>query len=360
MLTYENRPMVLSLYGGQTNTHVEYPCEATAEFTMTPAMPFGGPISPGRTAPVGGNAHFEINKQTERTLVHPLERLDPIDITFELNGIEVSFANEICRVSRKCDSEADVHDMLSAFHYLLPLTLNLDFIDAPFIGTVDCVVGGVKFYWAIADQRSITIVEGTTARLQEEKLQAALQRLTLLGASKPGGRLRILAALHWFHIACRLERVGHSPWEFLAEILLNLAKILEVLFPPSGTGMLDSARVGLAALGFSTEEIECWYIPALAIRNSIDVAHASLAEFEDSDLEVLHVYSARAENRFRLLLRRICDRVETGEWELPEYIDRNPSTQALKTIERLRTLLRGVLDERRSRTGLNICRTDQI
>ena len=54
----------------------------------------------------------------------------------------------------------------------------------------------------------------------------------------------------------------------MPEMILNLSKVLEVLFPPDGAGRtLDAARRGLTALGFSRTEIEGDYIPAMALRN---------------------------------------------------------------------------------------------
>jgi hypothetical protein len=121
--------------------------------------------------------------------------------------------------------------------------------------------------------------------------------------------------------------------------LLNYAKILEVLFPGPSGRTIDSARAGLAELRFLTGEIEAWFVPALALRNNIDVAHVSLAVFKQGDLEVLHKYSGGAEGHFRTLLARVCDEVATGRWELPEYRNDGPSDAVSATIEGLRAAL---------------------
>ena len=52
---------------------------------------------------------------------------------------------------------------------------------------------------------------------------------------------RIIAALKYYYTACRLSRVGNSPWEFMSEIILNFCKVLESLFPASR----DTVREGL-------------------------------------------------------------------------------------------------------------------
>ena len=69
--------------------------------------------------------------------------------------------------------------------------------------------------------------------------------------------------------------------EFLPEVVLNLAKVLEVLFPPGGDGRTrDAVRQNLSQLGFSELEIEADYIPAMALRNAAERADAGA---EDSD-----------------------------------------------------------------------------
>ena len=65
----------------------------------------------------------------------------------------------------------------------------------------------------------------------------------------------------------------------MSEVALNLAKTLEVLFPASASDTIDAARAGLSELGYESSIIEKWYIPAITLRNGLDVAHVSLATF---------------------------------------------------------------------------------
>jgi hypothetical protein len=54
-------------------------------------------------------------------------------------------------------------------------------------------------------------------------------RFTVISAAN---RRRLVAALFYFHVACRVKREGQIPGEFLAEALLNFHKVLEVLYGP--------------------------------------------------------------------------------------------------------------------------------
>jgi hypothetical protein len=71
--------------------------------------------------------------------------------------------------------------------------------------------------------------------------------------------------------------VAVTAGEFLAEALPNYTKVLVVLFPGQpGVETMDSARAGLRQLGYPDLEIERDFIPAMALRSHIDVAHVYL------------------------------------------------------------------------------------
>jgi hypothetical protein len=95
-----------------------------------------------------------------------------------------------------------------------------------------------------------------------------------------GGCLR---PTQYFHRACRLHRAQSNLGEFLAESLLNEAKILEVLFPAPPREDEKACSGWPEILGFNEEEIEALYIPALELRGAIDVAHPALAVFSTDD-----------------------------------------------------------------------------
>lgn len=164
---------------------------------------------------------------------------------------------------------------IRSLYFALPALLNVSFADPPYVERVEGTVGSSGFRWELADWRMEFQV--TTQDLQEARVAKAWERIDLL--SKPQ-RLRLVASLHYFHLACRLARRGSTVGEFLAEMLLNLAKSLEALFPPSGDGRSrDAIRRGLRSLAISDNDIESNFLPAIALRNEIDVAHVGLHWF---------------------------------------------------------------------------------
>lgn len=120
-------------------------------------------------------------------------------------------------------------------------------------------------------------------------------------------------------------------------MILNFSKCLEVLFPPGGDGRTrDAVRNALAELGYVEEEIEGDFLPAMALRNEIDVAHVELGLFTMNQLKTIHSYTERAETAFRGLFERIFEAIDAGTWDVPNYELGSPSRGAVALVERLR------------------------
>jgi hypothetical protein len=120
----------------------------------------------------------------------------------------------------------------------------------------------------------------------------------------------------------------------------NLSKTLDVLFPPEGDGNTRGAvRRGLHALGLSNERIESDFIPAMALRNEIDVGHVELGLFKPEHLTAIHAYVERAEFSFRKILEDLLKQVESGKFEIAHHELGSPSDGALKVVARLQEYL---------------------
>jgi hypothetical protein len=122
----------------------------------------------------------------------------------------------------------------------------------------------------------------------------------------------------------------------MAEAIMNLSKILEVLFPPAGESRtIEAARAGLKALDYADEQINRDYIPAMALRSNIDSAHVHLSLLTDTQLRVLHAYTEAAELAFRNLLTKIITEVAAKRYEVAQYAGADPDANTPKIVERL-------------------------
>ena len=233
-----------------------------------------------------------------------------------------------------------MEEVITGVFFALPTLLNIPFADPPYIERVDGKVGSSSFRWELAHCR---IESRTTQQQQEESFANDWERMGKLAEPhRLRLRLRLVAALHDFHVACRLALAGCTAGEFVAEVVLNLEKSLEVLFPPAGDGKTrDAARAGLRTLGIADSEIDSSFIPAMALRNEIDVGHAELGLFTMDQLKTIHTFTERAEKSFREMFDRLLSRVESGEADISPHEPGPPRREVINVIERLKNSMGG-------------------
>jgi len=256
------------------------------------------------------------NANTGRQYVASLGLLRPLEVSIKDEVREVKVEGNKFHILTRCATRKDLIELIESVYYVLPALLNLDFADSPVIECTCGKVGNVSFEWV--HKGVVGIFDVTTKERQEKRVVSAWDRMTLLSSHSAGRRL--LAALQYFYMACRLSEAGTSPSEFMAEIILNYSKILEVLFPPSGDGETRrAARQGLMnKLDYSEEEVERDFLPAMALRNEIDVGHVQLSLLSQAELNVLHKYTDEAEKAFRSMLQRLLDKIESGYDVIPK------------------------------------------
>jgi len=330
MLSYQLRPR-----GCKWENAVvpDFPSQGVVRLRLVPQSPFGGVMGASRTIQVGSSGKMTWDAKTGRTSAEADTELEEVDvlITYEKGDQEVRFHANQLMYATTFETRKELEAALEFLTYIMPAVLNVDFIDSPMVESTAGEVGGEPFLWQLlrGDQK----VDAVTTEIQEERLARAWDRALLFSGD---ANRRLLAALHYFQTACRLERSGHTPWEFTAEVILNYTKVLESLFPPGGgTESMDASRDGLAALGYNTDEIETMFIPAWVLRSKLDVAHVSLAIFKVVQLQIVHSYCEKAEDFFRDLLGRVLDGTADGSHEVAPYEDSSPDAETVASIERI-------------------------
>jgi len=330
MLTYQVRPRVFKCPEGP----LTFPGDCVVRFHLAPPQAFGE-SGDGRTAVRGVETTILFDTNTGAHSINSAQPLTPIEATLRDGGWMVKWRGSLLTASGHCYSPEELSDMVLTVYFLMPPLLNVRFADPPYVTRVEGEIGGRSFAWELIEFRFECL---TTTQEKQERFAA--QGWTRLGLVRMPHRKRLAAGLHYFHTACRLARQGSTPGEFVAEVVLNLAKTLEVLFPPSGDGRTrDAARAGLRNLQFSDDEIERGFLPAMALRNEIDVGHVELGLFSVDQLKVIHAYTDQAEQAFREMLGRLLDGVENGTADVPPYELRPPRAEAVQVIERLRAIL---------------------
>jgi hypothetical protein len=329
MLTYQVRPRVFRLEGGQ---RLSFPSKGEVRFYFSPLQPFGLEAGGGHTAVQNVAASMLFNANSGTHSIESKKPLSPLDVTIQEPSRIVRMDGNVLKIYQLFDSNKQLTETVESIYFAFPILLAVEFADPPIIDRVDGQIGEANFRWELKEWRAR--FQTTTQDKQENTIASSWQRIGILSGF---GRRRLLAALHYYHVAIRLARRGETAGEFLPEMILNLSKVLEVLFPSIGDGKTrDSVREGLKSLGFSETEIEADYIPAMAIRNEIDVGHVDLSLFKADHLALIHGFTEHAETTFRNLLKRVFERLELNKFEIPQYFPVSASGKAVEIVKRLK------------------------
>jgi hypothetical protein len=338
MLTYRIRPRVLKI---DPPKDVSFPADVCVRFHFEPKQPFGGTSDGGRTAAKDTPATALFNANTGHHSIESRPPFERVSVVLTSPDQTIDQTGAVFSLRRRVASVSDLGDFLDSLYFALPVLYNAYFADPPVVARVDGTIGDATFRWELREW-SIGF-DITTNENQEERITRAFATLQALSNSE---HRRVFAALHYFHVACRLDRAGATPGEFLAEALLNYAKILEVLFPPANNlQSRESIRAGLLLLEYTDETIERDYMSAIALRNEIDVAHVDLTLFTSQHLKALHKYTLHAERTFRSLLARVSSRLVAGTFVPVVWTPHGVDARTRDLLDRLTTNM-DALDER--------------
>lgn len=140
------------------------------------------------------------------------------------------------------------------------------------------------FVWQVT--QSPFRFETVSTEDRDSRLKSMLDRFVFLCEAT---NVRFLAAVSYFHRAVKLQTVGSGPSDFAGESIVNLAKVLEVLFNGDNR---DATRVGLRKLGFSDELIESAFVPCLLLCSRLDAAHVGLANLTAPERNQLQEFTS--------------------------------------------------------------------
>lgn len=323
MLTYQVRERIFRL---EEQRELRFPCLATMRLTFAPLQPFGESAGGGRTAVQSTPAKALFDANTGQHFVESDPPLSPLEVRVEEPGRTFDLKGRVLSITQEVNSLSELDILITSVAFGMPWLLSVDFADPPYLERVDGEIDGVGFRWELKEWYAAFRI--TNQEVQEKYVAKAWRRFSILSEPR---RRRLLAALHYFHVAARLERSGRTAGEFISEVLLNLCKVLESLFP--GDPPRDAVRAGLRALGYDERTIERDLIPVMLLRSQIDVGHVQLAPFKRQHLAILYSFLQGAEGEFRRLLQKVLIEIEAGRWDVTPYEKESADQDVVETIE---------------------------
>lgn len=329
MLTYQLQKRV---YRSKNHARLIFPNDVQIEICFEPTEQFGvtekhqesrrlsKTIAKGSTPTVLIDANT--GKQGVKYYDPPFKSIQQ---SAEFANLKMEMQGNKLHVTTKCQDFRSLDNLMIICHYILPILLNLEFAEPPTVKYTRGRVGETVFNWELGTM--IGNFDVTTEENQEKHIADSFMRLRVISGTE---NRRLAAALYHFYVARRLVESGNSPYEFLAEYILNLDKVLRVLF-----GEKSDVRSELKKFGYSDEEIEERFMPIMILRNEFDVGHVSLRMFKQSQLEVLYRCLEMSELDFRDLLKRVFRKVENEEYTLQQDPDLTLKGDKLRIMEKL-------------------------
>ena len=157
-----------------------FPSSGTVCMDFLPRYPFGGVVEPSRTIAVRSSARMTWNANTGRQTANPHKPLGAVDVVVKHGDSDTQFAvrgNEAC-YETNFESREALDGAIEYVTNVLPLVLDLEFLDSPTIDRTHGEVSGVSYGWELLNSGPMA-TEVTTVEHQEEKLARAWERSLL-------------------------------------------------------------------------------------------------------------------------------------------------------------------------------------
>lgn len=328
MLTYQLHSRIFQI---ENNERFSFPNDVEIEIKLSPPTAFGTDDSPSRTLVKARAAKLTMNANTGKWFALSNPPLDPLDVVIESPTFKFILQGDLLRYSFRSESLSDLEGTIGAFKWVLPSLLNLEFSEPPTVLYVRGQVGKAKFRWEHRREEWQIHMRTVVPNKLEEHIAECFEALPLFNGIN---NRRLAAALYYFHVGVRLNVCGDSPWEFMAESILNFSKSLEILFSTS-ENTKDDIRRELKKLGFTNDYIEGDFIPLLILRSWVDVAHPRVAIFKRDDLKILYKYLALSEEKLRSLLKLVLKQVDRGTYKIPQEQDLSLNNKDRQGIDKL-------------------------
>lgn len=247
------------------------------------------------------------------------------------NGVRLIIDGAKLTAQFEGDSLSDVYAVVQHIEfYILPMLSVC--ADIPFsVEALEAQIGAdCRVEYHLPDLTVSAIIFSDEYR--DSCVNEALAAANLWNDSVP----RLVIACMYYQQAVRLRSPNETRVAGLnvAEAVLNLSKVLEVLF-----GDHDAVRLGCRSLGLTNEQVESQIIPLLLARNQLDIAHPVVTRLDETHLSALRGYLDRAQQNVRTVLLRTIRAVETGVFHLTPVEESGTAPEKIRLMRKIASYL---------------------
>jgi len=281
---------------------LSFPAQVTAQITLGPEDAFGLPTERRTTVAVGRPTQFFGNSnegfiQLEGALIERLEA------EFQVRHVSARLSGNVLTLVFMASSYHEATQNLNSAHQLLVPIITHRLRTYVWVKLFTVMIGTEAFDFVLSPVRRQLVA----ATAEENKARIKESLVDWMGFKEE--HRPFLSALSYFRQAHRLALIQPGAEPLVSEILLNLAKAIEVMFRSSNR---DEIRRQAATWGFPSEEIEEVMLPILILRNELDVAHVALAQLTVAERETIVEFALQAISNMEVIIERIAKGLFSG------------------------------------------------
>jgi hypothetical protein len=288
---------------------IQWPALVQARFILEPEDFFERKdVSDAKTS-ISGETKFTFAGEDGRLTIENTNLAPPLRHRLEFDGGHIDIAGNTADVQIQGSSIDRVSTFLdwiiASFSQLLSVELGV-YCRVHFdSGTI----GGRDFKLLCHPGSYSIVVAHVPPADRALTIDAAVNLIDSKSQSYP----RFMTCCFYYHHALRLlspYQVNFPNHTALPEVILNLAKCVELIFPSSSR---DQLKAKLQTLGYSEEEVKTQLISIIVIRNEFDVGHTISGAAESNELTVLRNFAMRSIHNVRALLRNVASKVKEND-----------------------------------------------
>jgi hypothetical protein len=279
-----------------------FPSVLTARIRFGPEDAFGLPSSERTTAKRATPARLFWNAN-DGTSVWQGDLIDVLHAELQLGTFSAHWAGNALELRMDVNSAEEAEQVVASASQLLPAFLSLKLQVFVWIKEflVD-IAGSHSRLVTSSHEYGITIA--TTEHNEDAVMQSVRNWLRQRRES-----LRAVMAIYYYRHARRLAAMEPDRQSMAAEVILKLAKAVEIIFSSDQ----DRLRSRAKQWGLDAEFIERWIVPILLIRNELDVAHVASAPLLSTQHQAILDFLARASAHVHTLLLRVLEMSQSGQ-----------------------------------------------
>lgn len=290
----------------ESDTFPTFPTLLVAKVKFGPEDAFGVTGSlPRTTAKQSRPANLRWNAN-EGTSIWEGDLIEALNTGLEGERLSATWGGNELVLTAEVNSQDAANQLILSANQILPALLSLRLRVFVWIREFVVKIGESKFRFETS-----THSYGITIATTEHNEGMATQSIQDWLALRPESVRLVMASYYWRH-AMRLANLEPSRQSLTAEVILNLAKAIEIILSSNR----ERLRSRAIEWGFESDFIEKRIIPVLLIRNKLDVAHVTTGPLSAEQHQVILDFTGVALTQVNTLIARVFEMSKSGDIEL--------------------------------------------